>query len=252
MKRFACLTVGLLVAACSEKPTNMDQLVSAADESARPPPPAASTPTEWKTMPEVTVDELGAYIGGERAELAKKGGLQKLQDIVGRLPINGKTVTMAGNRNARVQDVATVVWELGKAGAPSVIIKTEGRSDLAGEILVTPESQVKPDDIPACSVAVTVTDDLDTGVWLLKGGGGNKHRKGFAGPDVSNTEESIKKKLKGCDSKFAFFSGSHKHKWLHAFSMGAVIRRADSDKKIDKIVLLTDEPVAGREVTLRK
>jgi hypothetical protein len=255
MKSRVCLTisvlpVALVLAGCEEKTTNMDQLVSAAQESAKTPPPPPPS-QEWKEMPEITVDELGAYIGGERAELQKKEGAAKLHDLVGRLPINNKTVTMLGNRNARVQDVAAVVWELGKAGAPAVVIKTEGRSDLAKEIRVTPESRLTGTP-PDCSVAVTVTDELDTGVWILKGGGGLKTRKGFAGPDVSNTEEGVKKKLKVCESKYGFFGGSHKHKWLHAFSMGAVIRRADTDKKISDLVLLTIEPVAGRAVEIKK
>jgi hypothetical protein len=202
-------------------------------------------------MPTISVDELGAYVGGERIELSKKGSDVKLKDVVGRLPIENKPVTVQASKNAMTSDVTKLVMELGRAGAPSVVLKTDGRSDLAEEIRVVPETRIGG-SVPDCSVAVTVTDELDTGVWQIKGGIGNKHRPGFAGPDVSNTEESVKKKLNVCESKFAFFSGSYKHKWLHAFSMGAVIKRADADKKIDSLVLLAQEPVAGRKVELKK
>jgi hypothetical protein len=102
-------------------------------------------------------------------------------------------------------------------------------------------------------VAVTVNDKLDTGVWEFKGGLGRKHPKGFAGPDLSNTEETIGKKLDLCRSKVAFFSGYHEYEWQHAYNLGALLKKINQTKKrLDAIVLLADEPVAGREIKLRK
>ena len=43
-------------------------------------------------------------------------------------------------------------------------------------------------------------------LWPIKGGTARKQRKGFAGPDLSNTGDQIKRDLNGCDSTMAFVS----------------------------------------------
>lgn len=245
----AILALGACNGAGDDRKSKVDELMSAAQVPSAKPPPAPRPTTEWKEMPEVTVDNLGAYIGGERADLSHKEGPAKLKDIVKRLPIDGKPVTVIAQQKAKIRDVSAVVWELGKAGAPSIIIKTPPRADLPPEISVVPEHKI--DKAPGCSVAVMVNDKLDTGVWEIKGGVGRKHPKGFAGPDISNTEETLRKKVDMCDSNVAFFSGHHPYEWQHAFNLGALIKKV-GQKKIEKIVLLADEPVAGREIKLRK
>jgi hypothetical protein len=111
---------------------------------------------------------------------------------------------------------------------------------------------MKLDKVPGCSISVMVNDVLNTGVWAAKGGMGQKHVKGFAGPDLSNTAESIKKRMKICKSPIAFFGGSFKHDWQHFYNLGALVTKLDEKKRIEKLVLLADEPVAGRPVKLRK
>jgi hypothetical protein len=97
-----------------------------------------------------------------------------------------------------------------------------------------------------------VTDQAATGVWPFKGGMGKRHRKGFAGPDLSGTEEAMRADLKRCDSDTAFFTAAYNMPWEHGFAMGALFRKADEEGKLKKLVLLDgDATVAGREVKLR-
>jgi len=241
----------LALTACEDDHTSkVDELASAAAKKTATPAPEPRKP-EFKEMPSITIDDLGAYIGGFRAsDLDKPEGKKKLEEIVAALPINGEKVTMTAIKKASVRDVFETTWALGKAGAPKVIIKTDARDDLPKELEVTPQNYVQ--DAPGCSVAATVTDNADTGVWAFKGGLGRRHRKGMAGPDLSNTGSTIEKDLARCKSDIAFFSAAYNMPWEHAFAMGALIVKADEDGKIDKLVLLGDEPVAGRKIELRK
>ncbi|MCA9622164.1 MAG: biopolymer transporter ExbD [Myxococcales bacterium] len=240
-----------LLLGCDGPPSKAEQLASEAAKTAEPAPPAEPQPPTFKEMPSITVDDLGAYIGGRRAsDLDKEQGRKKLAEIVDALPVNGEKVTITAIKKANPRDVFETVWALGKKGAPKVIIKTDARDDLPAELEVTPQSEVK--DAEGCSIVAMVTSNADTGVWTYKGGMGRRHRKGFAGPDLSNTGETIKKDLARCKSDVAFFSAAYNMPWEHAFAMGGLIRKADEEHKIAKLVLLGDEPVAGRKVELRQ
>ena len=241
----------LLLAGCDNSgPSKVDQLVSAAQVPSDDPIPTPPPAPTWDKMPDMLVDELGAYIGGRRAsELDKTKGQQTLAEIVKALPIKGEQVSLRVIKKAKMKDVAEVVWALGKAGAPEVLIKTDARDDLPKELVVVPENQL--DEVDPCSLAAMVTDKADTGVWGFSSQGGTRHRKGFAGPDLTNTEETMRKGLKRCESDTAFFSAAYNMPWEHAYSMGALFMKADDDKKIKRLVLCGDEPVAGRPIKLR-
>jgi hypothetical protein len=242
--------LALFASACDDAPptSRVDELVSAAQTTRpkAPPPP----PKVWDKIPDVIVDDLGAYIGGERARLGEKEGPAKLKDIVSRLPIKDQTVPVNAQRNSLIRDVSAVVWELTLAGAKDIVLKTDGRDELPTEIVITPETKIK--DVPGCTVCVMVNDKLDTGVWKFDGGLGTKHGRGLAGPDLSNTEETLRERFTNCNSDVAFFGGSFIHKWEHVFNLGGLIKKADDEKKIKRVVLLTAEPVAGRKVELRR
>jgi len=255
MKRMLlCLMpLALLVAGCPDKDhkSKVDELMSAAQMPSEDPVPKPREKTKWEKMPSITIDNLGAYIGGERAHLEdKKKGLTELKDIVSRLPIGDEPVAVIAQKKTRASWVALVVFELGEGGAKEILLKTPGRDDLGGEITVVPEKTL--DNIPGCSISVAVNAELNTGVWAYKGGLGQKHVKGFAGPDLSNTAESIKKRMKTCNSPIAFFGGSFEREWQHVYNLGALLRKVDEKNQIEKLVLLADEPVAGRKVKLRK
>jgi hypothetical protein len=97
-----------------------------------------------------------------------------------------------------------------------------------------------------------VLKDLSTAVWPFKGAVAKRHRKGFAGPDLSNTGDAIKKDLAICESTIAFFSSDDSISWEMAYNLAGTLKTVDEKKKIDTLVLLAEAPVAGRAVTLKK
>jgi hypothetical protein len=94
--------------------------------------------------------------------------------------------------------------------------------------------------------------DLSTAVWPFKGGLGRRHRKGFAGPDLSHTSEQLKKDLASCDSTTAFFSGDDTISWEMTYNLAGTVLNSDEKKKIDTLVIPREAPVAGRPVALGK
>lgn len=215
------------------------QAVTAAPEAPKP-----------KGMPSLLVDAEGPYIGVERVRMNETTWPEKLAKLVKELPINGQPVPLVVDKKAKILHVAAVVTELGKAGAPKVIVKTEGRADVPKEISVTPEPRVSS---PAsCSETAMVLKDLSTALWPIKGGTAKKQRKGFAGPDLSNTGDQMKKDLAGCESNVAFFSADETVEWQMAYNLAGTLLNSDEKKKIDSLVLLSQVPVAGRPVTIGK
>ncbi|MFO0762091.1 MAG: biopolymer transporter ExbD [Byssovorax sp.] len=239
----------MTLAACDDPPKSGAGTTTAAATTAAPPPTAAALPKP-KTMPEMIVDSDGAYIGGGRINLGEASGAEKLAKAVKDLPINGAPVTLQAEKKAKTSHVAAVVAALGEAGAPKVIIKTDGRGDLPKEISVTPESRISSP--PGCSVTTTVLKDLSTAIWPVKGATAKRQRKGLAGPDLTHTGEEVTKEIAACDSTMAFFSSDDEVSWELAFNLAGTVVKADEKKKIDTLVLLREEPVAGRPVTIGK
>jgi biopolymer transport protein ExbD len=236
----------ILIAGCgdSKKSDPAAASTSAAAKAEPPPPPKP------KSMPHLIVDASGPYLDGQRVDMTQEGAAEKIAKIVKGLPIEGKPVTLIAEKKAKTPHVAIVVSELGLAGAPKVTIRTDGRDDLPKEIVVTPDSLIS--NPPGCSVCATVMKDLSTAVWPFKGGLGRRHRKGFAGPDLSHTAEQLKKDLAGCDSKLAFFSGDDTIGWEMTYNLAGTVLNSDEKKRIETLVIPREAPVAGRAVTLGK
>jgi biopolymer transport protein ExbD len=247
---FFCMLTTAGLTACDDPPKPAGGAASATAPA--PIVTAAPTPERPKptTMPELIVDADGPYLGGQRVNLADATGAEKLTKIVKDLPINGKPVTLQADKKAKASAVAAVVAALGDAGAPKVTIKTDGRNDLPKELGVTPASRLS--SAPACSIVATVLKDFSTAVWPFKGGLARKQRKGLAGPDLSHTGEQLEKDLAACDSTSAFFSGDDGVGWESVFNLAGTVLVSDKKKKLDTLVLLPEEPVAGRALTLGK
>jgi hypothetical protein len=229
-----------------EKPTK--ESASAKPATTAAPPKTSSSAAKTDEMPSVTVDDMGPFINGQRSDLKEKDGPAKLKKVIGELPIKGKEVPLVILKKAKIPDVLAVVKELGAAGAPSIKIKVgEGRGDLPKEFSVVPQSKLA-DKPPACAVVAMVSKNLATDVWSVKGGTGKRHVKGFAGPDLSNTGETLKKAIKKCDSKIAFFSADESLDWELAHMIGGAILANDEEKKLTTLVLLDEAPVPGRPV----
>jgi hypothetical protein len=241
------LAAGLLLAAaaCESAPKPSEPGAAA---TAAPSVEAPVAPPKPKGMPELLVDSMGPYIGGQRVDLAQKEGPEKLTKVIRELPIEGKPVTLLADKRAKPSAVAAVVTELGAAGAPKVVIKTDGRDDLPKEITVVPEGRAsKP---PSCAVSTMVLKDLATAIWPFGGGMGKKQRKGLAGPDLSNTGEQLTKDIAACSATVAFFSADDEVPWEMAHNLAGTVMASDAKKKLDTLVLLRAAPVAGRPVQL--
>lgn len=243
----AAALTAILLAACDEPkpPPGGAGAASATTTQAAATPPAPPKP---KGMPPLSVDELGPYLGGQRVDMKQQDAAEKLARIVKELPIEGKPVTLIADKKAPTPAVAAVVNELGAAGAPKVIIKTDGRNDLPKEITVTPEARVTSP--PGCAIAVMVMKDSSTAVWPYKGGVGKRQRKGLGGPDLTHTGETVEKEIAGCNGSVAFFSADDEVIWENAFNLAGTVVNADTKKKIESLVLLRTAPVAGRTVKL--
>jgi biopolymer transport protein ExbD len=244
----ACALVSALVA-CDDppKPPTASSATAATGATATPTP---APPTKPTSMPALIVDPEGPYLGNQRVNLADPTGPEKLVKLVKDLPIDGKPVTILVDKKAKTSAVAALVAALGDAGAPRIIIKTDGRNDLPKQLELTPESRLSSP--AACSVVASVLKDLSTAVWPVKGGTAKKQRKGLAGPDLSHTGEQLEKDLAACDSGTAFFSGDDSIGWESAFNLAGTVLVSDKKKRIDTLVLLHEEPVAGRAVTVGK
>lgn len=236
-----------LVACDDSKPKGSEAAPSAtATQSAAP---AEAAPPKPKTMPALIVDSSGPYLGQVRIDMKAENWAEKLTAAVKDLPINGAQVTLIAEPRAKTPHVAAVVAELGKAGAPKILVKTNGRDDVPKELLLTPPSAATS---PApCSLTVMVLKDLSTAVWPFKGGLGKKQRKGLAGPDLSNTAEIIKKDLATCNSSTALFSADDTLTWEMPYNLAGTLKVADEKKQIETLILLAESPVAGRAVTLK-
>jgi hypothetical protein len=250
---FALLAASTL-AACGDDKSKTGAAPGASASAAAAASTTPAAPPKPKAMPALIVDSLGPYIGQIRVDMKQENWREKLTAAVKDLPIDGKQVTLIAEKKARTPDVAAVVAELGRAGAPTILLKTDGRDDVPKELVVTPPDKVS--NPPGCSVSVMVLKDLSTAVWPFKGGLGKKQRKGFAGPDLSNTGDAIKKDLALCESSFAFFSADDAISWEMAYNLAGTLKvvdeKSDKGKKIETLVLLGEAPVAGRAITLKK
>lgn len=249
---FFALAASVLALGCDDPPKTGGAASASASASA-PASAASVTPAEPPkptSMPDMLVDNDGPYVGGQRVKMGEADSAEKLAKIVKDLPINAKPVTIRADRKAKASNVSALVEALGNAGAPKVTIKTDGRNDLPKEITVTPESRVTT--APPCSIVVSVLKDFATAVWSIKGGLAKKQRKGLAGPDFSHTSETLEKDLAACDSSYAFFQGDDGVGWESIFNLAGTVLNSDKKKRIETVVLLHEQPVAGRPVTLGK
>ena len=75
---------------------------------------------------------------------------------------------------------------------------------------------------------------------------------GLAGPDFSHTGEQLEKDLAACESTSAFFSGDDAVDWQSVFNLAGTVFTSDKKKRVEALVLLHEDPVAGRPLTLGK
>lgn len=249
---FAVVSVVLSASllACEKQPSKLDEATLAAKAPPSTPssedPPAPAEPR----MPDLLVDLKGPMLGGERVDVTKRDWPEKLQAAVAELPVSGKAVSVAADRQAKTQHVAGLVFALGAAGATEVTINSQARVGGQSALTVIPERLVAA-STPDCAAVGMIKKDSSSTVWQLKGGTARKFSRGFAGPDLSMTfDEGLSKRIAGCAATSWFFAGEEDVSWGLAFDLAEKVTKADPPTKVTMTVLLGQAPVAGRPVKL--
>lgn len=215
-------------------------------------PPKTTEVPKPKGPPELAIDDLGPKVGFTRVLLDKPEGRDRLAKELAenKQHYEGKEASLSVIRKAKMIWVTTMLAELAKVNVTKVLIKTETRKEFPGELGFLPEAKApKPEP---CALVGMVLEDRGTAIWKVAGGTAMKRPKGFAGPDLSTTAETIERLAKACKQSNLFLvSAAEPIEWGLAYDLAASTRTI-ADVKFESIVLLDKTPIAGRKVELGK
>ncbi|MCC6215785.1 MAG: biopolymer transporter ExbD [Polyangiaceae bacterium] len=213
-------------------------------------PPKLTEPPKPKGPPELEVKTSEIRVGFDLVLFDRPEGPSRLTTALAehRSHLEGKQVTLAADRKAKPAWVIALMKELEKLGATGFLVKTESRTEFPKELAL--DRQATQREAKPCAVVAMVLDDRATAVWQVQGGAALKWPKGFAGPDLSMTAETLEKKGAACkDSAVLFFQGGEKIEWGLIYDLAASATKLQKHK-FEKLVLLEKVPVAGRKVEL--
>jgi hypothetical protein len=182
--------------------------------------------------------------------LQKTEDYEKLQKEIYnvREQFNGKEVHIVASRDTNTQWVVAMLRNLERIGASALFVRTPTRKEFTTELEFLSEQKAK--GMPTCSVVATVREDRGTAVWRLSGGTASKRSKGFAGPDLSMTADTLERYFKGCkQSDTLFLSGAEGIEWGLVYDLAASSKKLEK-AKFERLVLLSEPPTAGRPVRL--
>jgi hypothetical protein len=237
-----------LLAGCEDKPDPSKPrpaAVTSSLETLPVDPPSAPAPP-----PELSVDSLGVRLGSSRILLDKTEGRQRLtQELASaKAHFTGKPVAMSVERAAKLPWVIEVLEQLGKLGSGPFRIKTDTRKEFPNELEFAPVSEAK--NAAACSVVAMVLEDRGTAVWKLSGGVATKRARGFAGPDLTTTGETLQRFGKGCkDSSSLFVSAAEPIEWGLVFDLAASAKSLPGGY-FERFVVPAERPTPGHRVEL--
>lgn len=207
-----------------------------------------ATPAPTDKLPDITVDNLGVYLGGERVDLKAQDGAKKLKEVVAKHRFDAKSPVVVALRAARAPDVSATVNALGDAGASEVLVKTQDRARKDEQLRVVPEARAGK--LADCTVTLAMLKDRTTASWPVRGATATKYPKGMAGPDLSLTLEGVTKMVNACPSTSMVFAGDDSVDWGLTFDMITRVSTASPALKITSYVLPRAAPVAGHAVKL--
>ncbi len=242
------IATALTLPACEDPPKS-----EAKSEPVASAAPAASvaTPAAPSGPPDVSIGELDAKVGWATVLIGQPDGRSRLDTELApaKEHIDGKSFPLRVARKAKMAWVVMAVDALADLGAATIVLKTETRKEFPAELTFTPLARVN--DPAPCSMVAMILEDRGTAVWKIAGGMANKRGKGFAGPDLSMTGETIERRAPACDSKLFFVSAAEVVEWGLAYDLAASVTQLDKNKaSFDTFVLLHVTPVAGRKVDL--
>lgn len=242
------LCLGAVLNACDEDKPQKNPFDPPAD-APKPIPSITETPKP-QGPPELSVDSIGPKVGFTQIVIQKSEDFEKLHKEIEsvRDQFSGKDVHVKASRDTKIEWVVAMLKELDQIGAAALYVSTDTRKEFSSELAFL--LPAKASNAPSCSVVTTVLEDRGTAVWRLSGGTASKRSKGFAGPDLSMTGDTLERYYKGCkQSDTLFVSGAEGIQW------GLVYDLAASAKKLEKasfgrLALLSEPPTAGRPVRL--
>lgn len=239
--------VGGLAFGCEEAPK--PNPFAPPPKETKEPPPLKEVPKP-SGAPDLAIDNLGPKVGFTRVMVDRNDTKDKLAEAMSehKAHFEGKEVTLRIDRKAKPDWVVLVIDEVTKLGATKVLIKTDTRQEYPKELSFTPQPKLSA--VEPCTVVAMVLADRGTAVWKVAGGTASKRTKGFAGPDLAMTAETLERYGKGCKtSKRLLVSGAEGVEWGLVYDLAASSKKLE-DVTFDEIVLLHERPVAGRKVEL--
>jgi hypothetical protein len=246
LSRSLLAALALLAAACdSEKPKN--PFDPPADKPKEP--PKLTEPPKPTGPPHLTIDTLGPKIGFNRALLDKpEGRAQLAQEVAAvRQHFEGKEAPVIVDRKAHIAWVVALIQELEKIGVSAVKLKTETRKEYPAEIRFLPPGKASSQP---CSLVAMVLEDRGTAVWKISGGAAMKRARGFAGPDLSMTQDTLERLGKACSSSSVLFvSGAEAIEWGLVYDLAAAAKTMTAPR-FEDVVLLPETPVPSHKVNV--
>jgi biopolymer transport protein ExbD len=236
------LSISLLAAACESKPS--PNPFETKKETVEPPPMKEAPKPQGP--PEFVVSGEGPKVGWTYVLLEKADGKQKLAAAIAEQKdwVSGKNVPLRVDRQAKLAHVGEMMSALTEAGATSVTVSTDTRTEFPKAVVFTALSALLSK--PHCAVVAKVLTERRNAVWSLAGGTAVRSPKGLAGPDMAMTEDNLSAAAKRCkESDVVFVSGDEDVEWGLVYDLSAATKVLEK-VTFAKVVLLEPAPVAGR------
>ena len=214
---------------------------------------ATATAKAPERMPEVSLHESGVNVGFDQLALTTPSFDVNLRSLLKKYPVEKPdTVIFNVARKVKTPTAVKIFYALIDAGAKQIEVRTKPRGTFPGQLIISSEKEIG-DGVPGCTRVGMILDDLGATFWKKEGGLAKRYTKGMAGPDLSALNEVMHDEAKLCNSKVFLFSGQGDVDWGHTYDIATSIKAADPPyEKIDKYVLLREEPVPGKPVKAGK
>jgi hypothetical protein len=240
--------LGLPVLGCNSKPPPPNPFDTPPKATKEPPP--LKEPPKIVGAPDIVIDNQGPKVGFTRVLIERNDGREKLAEALAehKQHWQEKSATVRVDRRAKPEWLAAMIDELASSGASKVIVKSDTRADFPKELTFAPQSKVGA--LPACTVATMVLADRGTATWKISGGTASKRARGFAGPDLATTADTLVRMGKACkDSNKLLLGGAEGVEWGLLYDLAASSQKLDG-VTYEEIVLLRERPIAGRKVEI--
>ncbi len=234
------VATALLALAACDKESSTPEPSAAAAAVAPSAPPAAPEPPR---APDIVVDTTTVAVGNDRVATGEPGLADKVAVFVtGRPAIAGAAVSVVAMRGAKPGPVAAVVAALRKAGAGSVVLRTEARDGTTQKLPVSFPTAA----LPGCAAVAWIARDAAIDVWPAGGGTARRIVKGLAGPDMTLGGEAVRKQLSGCDASALYVGADDVLTWGLVFDLATGALTAPG-ARVSSVVLVTSA-VPGRKL----